>query len=325
MSIGLKVQRLSHSGVGRKAVRNGGYMSSTNNNEVIDLIRAYYEQGGHPLPNNVSEYIANYPTGYSRQVLKSKYNLTTSEVLKLLKPTYEKPLHAKERVIIECDRLGYRLLSNLQDITNRDSKVDLECIDCGYHHTTTINSLSGSRLGCPKCKSGNLSWNNRRDELCDIIHDRLDAELISDIPRNQTGYVKLKHLPCNTEYTTQLVGVVFPNSKLRATCPNCRPTDRRVVLDGITFGSQFEADCYNILKDYKPELHVKYSDHFTTNRRWVCDFKVGCYWIEVSNFKTDYKDYFSNIKSKEDLVESNGQYFFFVTSLKELIEISSLM
>lgn len=112
---------------------------------------------------------------------------------------------------------------------------------------------------------------------------------------------------------------------MRATCPNCRPTDRRVVLDGITFGSQFEADCYTVLKSHNPELHVRYSDYFNTSRRWVCDFKIGKYWIEVSNFKQDYKNYFSNIEEKQALVESNDEYFFFVRSLSELKELVALM
>lgn len=74
-----------------------------------------------------------------------------------------------------------------------------------------------------------------------------------------------------------------------------------------------------------PEVHVLYSDYFPTLRRWVCDFKIEDYWIEVSNFKQDFKNYFSNIEEKRDVVESNGGTFFFVTSLKELQELVSLM
>lgn len=185
--------------------------------------------------------------------------------------------------------------------------------------------MQGTKLGCPKCKSGNLPWHNRKVELVDICKDRLNAEIVSGIPNKQTGYVKLKHV-CGTEYETQLVGIVSPNSRLRATCPNCRTTDRRVIYDNITFGSAFEMECFIKLKHLNPEIHVKYSDYLETNRRWVCDFKAGNYWIEVSNFKIDYKNYFSNIEEKRSLVESyKDNVFFFVTSLKELEELISLM
>jgi hypothetical protein len=121
------------------------------------------------------------------------------------------------------------------------------------------------------------------------------------------------------------VGVVSPNSTLRATCPNCRPTDRRVVLEGITFGSDFESKCYLILKPKAPEIHIPYRKYLDTNRKWVCDFKVQDYWIEVSNFKQDYKGYFANIEEKRNVVESSGYTFLFVTSLKELEELVLLM
>ena len=80
-----------------------------------------------------------------------------------------------------------------------------------------------------------------------------------------------------------------------------------------------------ILKHKNPELHVPYSKYLHTTRKWVCDFKVGDYWIEVSNFKHDFKDYFSNLEEKRNIVDSNGYVFLFVNSLKELEELVSLM
>ena len=293
-------------------------------NSVLNLIKEYYTTNNYQIPNKVSDYIENYPKGFSRQVLKSKYNVTTAQIVSLLNTEYAKPLSASERVLVEAKRLGYTLLSDLDLISNNRDKVELKCSDCEYIHTTTITSLSGSKLGCPKCKSGNLPWSSRKDELIKLIHDRLDSEIVSDIPSSQTGYIRMRHI-CGTEYTSQLVGVVSPTTTLRATCPNCRPTDRRVVLDGITFGSEFESKCYLILKHKSPELHVPYSKYLNTSRKWVCDFKINSYWIEVSNFKQDYKGYFANIESKRDVVESSGEEFFFVASLKELEELVSLL
>ena len=293
-------------------------------NSVLSSIKEYYTTNNYQIPNKVSDYIENYPKGFSRQVLKSKYNTTTAEIVSLLNLEYTKPLSATERALVEAERLGYMVLSDTTTLrTNRD-KVLLKCKNCSYEHSTTITSLHGSKLGCPKCKSGNLPWSSRKEELVQLISDRLDSELISDIPSNQTGYITMRHI-CGTKYTQQLVGVVSPSCTLRATCPNCRPTDRRVVLEGITFGSEFESKCYLILKHKNPELHVPYSKYLPTTRKWVCDFKVGNYWIEVSNFKQDYKGYFANIEDKRDVVENNEYIFLFVTTLKELEELVSLM
>lgn len=293
-------------------------------NNVLDSIKEYYTSNNYKLPGKVSEYIENFPPGLSRQVLKTRYNTTTAQLVKLINSEYTKPLSAQERVIVEAERLNYTVVSDITLLTSNRCKVELECKDCKYIHITTVTSLQGSKLGCPKCKSGNLPWHKRKEELIQLITDRLDSELLSDIPDNQTGYITMRHI-CGTEYTSQLVGVVSPSCTLRATCPNCRPTDRRVVLDGITFGSEFESKCYLILKTINPELHVPYSKYLNTTRKWVCDFKVKDYWIEVSNFKQDYKGYFANIEEKRNVVENSGYTFLFVTSLKELEELISLM
>lgn len=292
---------------------------------LVETTILFYLDNDLDIPTSVVEYIKRFPPGLSRQVLKSKYNISCSDFVKLLNPNYIKPLSAKDRLIEESKRLNFTILSDTSLLSNNRDSVTIKYNECGHTHTTTISSIYGTKLGCRLCKSGNLAWKDRKEELVSIVNDTFDAELVSDIPDNQTGYVTLKHRICGSEYTTQLLGIVSPNSKLRGTCPNCRPTDRRVVLDTITFGSQFEADCFSILRKLNPELHVPYSKYFNTTRRWNCDFKIGNYWIEVSNFKTDYKNYFSNIADKQELVESNGQYFFFITSTKELEEIVSLM
>jgi Zn finger protein HypA/HybF involved in hydrogenase expression len=293
-------------------------------NNVITFIKEYYTSNNFPIPNKVSDYIENYPKGFSRQVLKTKYNTTTSQLIQFLNSEYKKPLDAASRAKVEAARLDYAIISDLSVISNNRDKITLKCKVCTHEHTTSVTSLQGTLLGCPKCKSGNLPWCKRREELVKLIKDRLDAELVSDIPDNQTGYITMKHT-CGTEFTSQLVGIVSPSSTLRATCPNCRSTDRRVVVDSITFGSEFESKCYLVLKPKHPEIHIPYSTYIHTSRKWVCDFKVGNYWIEVSNFKQDFKGYFDNIEEKRNAVETAGFIFLFVTSIKELEELVSLM
>lgn len=293
--------------------------------DIVDKVLTYYKENNLNIPTTVPEYILNYPPGFSRQVLKTKYNLTTAEFLKLLNPHYTKPLSAKERACIEATRLGYEVLSDLSLLKNNRDKLDLRCLSCGKLHTSSISSMSGSKLGCPYCKSGNLPWNKREQELRELLLAEFNSELISNIPSNQLGYITVKHVECDSEYTSQLVGFVSPNTPLRATCPNCRSTDKRVVVEGITFGSVFESECYMLLKNKNPEIHVKYSKYFDTDRHWVCDFKIDNIWIEVSNFKQDFKGYFANIEAKQAFIESNGHSFFFVQSLIELKDLVELI
>jgi hypothetical protein len=293
-------------------------MIYTIENAVLTAL-TYYKNNNLPIPINVVSYIKSYPKGLSRQVLDVKYGIKCSEFVKLLNPEYVKPLDAYSRAQTESKRLNYTLLTTKEYITNNRDTVSLLCNLCG-RVLTTVTSLSGSKLGCLKCFSGNLPWYKRAEELEKLLNTQFNACIVSEIPRNQSGYITVKHLLCGTEYSSQLLGFVSPNSRLRGTCPNCRDTDRRVTEGGHTFGSQFELECFQLLKHLNPEMHVKYSDYFNTDRRWVCDFKFGDIWVEVSNFKVDYKGYFSNIEEKELLVSSNGAHFFFLQSLKEVRE-----
>lgn len=291
---------------------------------LLTTIKAYYISKGSTLPKSVSEYIEDFPKGYSRQVLKNTYGLTCAELLSKLSDDYV--LKDPKVSLLECcTRLNYTLLTPLDNSYRSKSRVDIRCNVCGHTNNTTLDSLKLSTKGCVKCTSGNLAWSMREQELKDLLLLNFRAELVSSIPSNQTGFITVKHLECGTEYTTQLVGIVSPSTKLRGTCPNCRSSDRRVTNEqGITFGSQFELDSYNILKHLSPEVHVEYKKYLNTDRRWVCDFKIGLNWIEVSNFKQDFKGYFANIAEKETLVESSGHNFFFISSLKELEEFASI-
>lgn len=292
--------------------------------ELRKTLINYYERNNLPIPNNVTEYIRNYPKGYSRQVLLSKYGLKTSDIVHLINPQYSKANAIT--TLHEClERLNYQLVDTLPDNYSSKDRINIKCNLCGFINNTTLDSLRGSIKGCIKCTSGNLSWKNRKEELQEILLNTFNAILVSGIPDNQTGYIDIKHLECNTVYTSQLVGIVSPTTKLRGTCPQCRSSDRRVIYDGVTFGSQFELECFKVLAHLNPEVHVLYSKYIDTDRRWVCDFKINDTWIEVSNFKTDYKGYYANLQEKQDIVERNGFNFFFFNSVKELQDFSELL
>jgi DNA-directed RNA polymerase subunit RPC12/RpoP len=133
--------------------------------------------------------------------------------------------------------------------------------------------------------------------------------------------MKLKCLTCSDVYSVRASALTNPQSDKQATCPNCRDSDTRVVFDEITFGSQFERDCYKLLRHLKPKLQQLYKDEFNTNRLWTCDFVVGDCWIEVSNYtkySQGYDSYLANIEAKEVVVTNSGKRFFYLTSLREV-------
>ena len=292
--------------------------------ELQRILLDYYTSNNLKVPNNVSEYMSNHPVGYSRQAVHKKYGLKTSDIVSLINVDYKKS-DSKEALELALNRLNYSLVGPLPITYRSKDRIDITCNKCGYINNTTLDSLRGSTKGCVKCTSGNLPWNKRELELKTLLLDEFNAELVSNIPSNQTGYVDIRHLNCGTIYKSQLVGIVNPTTKLRGTCPSCRDTDRRVIHKNITFGSQFEADCFDVLEFLAPEVHVPYSKYINTTRRWVCDFKIRDTWIEVSSFKTDYKGYFSNLEDKESVVESAGFNFFFFDSVKELKEFAELL
>lgn len=292
--------------------------------ELRNVLIDYYNSNNLNIPKNVSEYISNYPAGFSRQAVQKKYGLKTSEIVALINNQYTKA-DARKALESAISRLDYSLTCAIPNTYTSKDRLDVICNKCGYINNTTLDSLRGSSKGCVKCTSGNLSWNKRKEELEALLLDEFNAELISSIPENQTGYIEIKHLNCGTVYRSQLVGIVSPNTKLRGTCPTCRDTDRRVVHKSITFGSQFEANCFDILEHFNPEMHVPYSKYINTARKWVCDFKIKDTWIEVSSFKTDYKGYFANLEDKQIAVENAGFSFFFFNSIKELKEFAELL
>jgi len=293
---------------------------------IVQKIVDYYLDNNKEIPKTVTEYIQDFPPGLSRQAVKKRFGLNCLDFLKLINPSIKPKKSTVEVLYDNLNRLNYSLVDKLNENLYRSKdRISVSCNDCKFINETTLDSLRGSLLGCPKCKSGNLSWSHRLVELDAILLDKFECNRISEVPKNHHGYLKVRHNICGTEYTSQLTGFVLPNTPRRGSCPNCRSTDTRVSYCGITFGSTFELECYKLLAKNNPELHVSYKEHFTTDRRWVCDFKIGNYWIEVSNFKLDFKNYFSNIEEKRNLVEDNDNYFFFLTSLKEVEEISSLL
>lgn len=290
--------------------------------EALKIARNYYKDD---IPKSVTEYQANYPKGLSRNVIKSKLDMTVTQFLKELNPEHIKSNEGvtTEKIQHFSTVLGFKLL-NWEGTNSNNIKVTLECIYCGRIQTKSYKSLANCVKGCIYCQAKNVPLKHNNDRISKAL-ERVDAQLISSLPDNQLGEIILKCNSCKTCYSTQLVGLVSPNSTNRATCPNCRTTDYRVTYEGITFGSEFEKNCYIKILEFNIAdilLQVKYSNLGDTKRRWTCDFLLdNCIVLEVSTFKSDYKNYKTNLEEKRRFIEMNTPYEFkFCSSIKDLEE-----
>lgn len=287
-------------------------------NELIDFTKDYYKGN---LPKTVSEYTTSYPKGLSRQVLKSRYNITAGQFLKMIGSEYKEPNKAHDLI---KSQMKLKNLSTLEDLNTKTTKckVKFTCNTCTNTFSTTYESLKLSKYGCPECAGNKQLY--LRPKFVEECADKVNA-LVIHIPSNNHQKICLQCKSCLEKYSVTLSKLTNPQTDLEGTCPNCRDSDKRVVYKGITFGSQFERECFKLLEHLKPGLQVRYNTHFNTNRKWVCDFVIDNYWVEVSNFKVDYKDYFKNIEDKKDLVESNGKKFVLLTSLKEVSDFIDMI
>lgn len=282
--------------------------------EVIIKCKEFY---GNDLPKTVSEYIANYPKGLSRQVLKKRYNLTTGEFLQVLGSSYIPLEPTKDKFLKKCIVVGLTPRGVPRTMT-KTTKVIVECQTCRDTFETYWDTLSQAEKGCRSC-AGNKQLYLREGFLTEKA-EKVNSKVVT-LPKNNKDYMKLQCNVCDTIYSVQASKLTNPQTDKQATCPNCRDSDTRVVYEEITFGSQFERECYKLLKHLTPELQVLYKETFTTDRLWTCDFVIDDYWIEVSSYTKNsqgYGSYSSNIALKEDLVNSNGKHFIYLTSLREV-------
>lgn len=282
--------------------------------DLIKVVRDYYVLRGKPLPASAMDYIEDFPKGLSRQVVKKWYDLTVSELLELINPEYEIPSKVdRARVVEVANNLKYEVL-DISGVGNaKKIKVKLKCKDCKTEHQTTYESLRGSKLGCRYCKSKNISYRDAPIRLLPHLN-RLNVELVSEIPQNQQGLVSLKHKPCGHTYEVFLVHVVHESFEPEASCPVCNTFE-----DIPEKSSEFEKECYELLKEYSSniKLQVPYSSIIPTNRKWTVDFLIDdTTFIEVSSYPTaQYPGYYSRLSEKRIAVDKypNLDFRFFNT------------
>jgi hypothetical protein len=282
--------------------------------EAVSTCLKFY---GTEVPKTVSEYIANYPKGLSRQVLKGKFDLTTGQFLKLLGSSYQEPIATKDKFIKACAERGLSIIS-IADYITKNTLVDVQCNTCKDLFSTYWGTLSLTKIGCQNCAG--CKKLSERPEFLQEKADKVNSTVLS-VPENNADKIWLKCKGCATEYSITTTHLTNPSTDKTATCPNCRDSDHRVTHEGITFGSQFERECYKLLKHLQPKIQQRYSTCFPTSRQWTCDFVIGDYWVEVTSYtknSSGFATYSKNIEDKRALVESVGKSFIYLTSLREV-------
>lgn len=284
--------------------------------EAIKIAKEYYQN--KTIPKTVTEYMGDYPSGLSRTSLKSKLGLTAGQFLEKIGSSYTKMESTGSKLSNLAKARGHRVLSDVSTIT-KSTKVSLICSE-GHEFTTYWDSYVQCKTGCKSC-SGNLELYSRVEDL-ENRAKLLNVSLVGKpTSGNQLNYLQLKCNICSEEYSCRIGRFLSPTSDKEGTCPNCRSSDTRVTYSGLTFGSQFERECFKLLEHKDPMLQVRYSDYFNTTRQWTCDFVIEDCWIEVSSFRKDsqgYDSYLKNINNKRDVVESGGKRFIYLTSLREV-------
>lgn len=284
--------------------------------EAIKLCREFY---GDSIPKTVSEYQSNFPAGLGRTAIKSKFGLTGGQFLKLIGSEYKEQEPTRSKIIKGCEERNLTILSKLPKVCTVKTEFQVFCNDCEDTFTTYWDTLCQTKKGCKSC-NGMKNWSDRIPELAERANVVGSTLVNSSGIRNQKDYVSLRCDTCSTEYSVMVVKLANPQSDNEGKCQNCLENNL-IVLDGVTFRSQFERDCYKLLKPFNPKLQVRYSIYHNTTRQWTCDFVLGNCWVEVSNYRPSsqgYENYITNIEEKRKVVEMSNKSFFFLTSLREV-------
>ena len=288
--------------------------------ELVNTLTEYYKGN---YPKTTSEYVQNYPKGFSRQVLKSKYNLNCRDLLDYLN-NQEPQKTTLQKFLEGCESRGLEVLD--KDIDSRtfvkNTKTKVRCLGCQSEFETYWDTLSQTKKGCKSCV-GMLEWAYRKNEIELLVaskgYDIL--EMPSNITLHSSEKLVLRCGKCGSAFCQKLKEIKHPRTDNGGSCPNCRDTDRRVSYQGITFGSQFERDCYKVFESLdlleNLRLQVPYKE-LNSERQWSCDFVYEDFWIEVSNFKIDYKNYLANIEEKREFISSKSKSFKFFSKVSDL-------
>lgn len=271
-------------------------------------------------PKTVTEYMQRYPPGYSRTVLKDRYGLTVSEVLKLLGTGYTKSNAAWTdiRTLELLSKLNLEYIGEKlpETITKRHTLL-VRCKICSYSRETYTDSLRNQKFGCPNC-AGCAKLSTRTKEL-DAVAEAKGVTVLA-YPSSNKEAIKLQCNTCKSEYKISAMQFWYRGEGY-GVCPVCHPThSRKFIEDGHTFPSMVELTAYRLLLRYfhNFKLQVPYKEFLYTDRRFTADFVLPCGTvIEVGGMENN-EEYHTRIEEKKALCYLNNVQFHYFYRVDEL-------
>lgn len=287
----------------------------------INLLKNYYINQNKAIPTNVKAYEADYPKGYGRTAIRTKFNLSCKQLLSILHDNPELSKDINYWVKYITDKFDISVLSVKTNIQIRKSLIEIKCNKCGFIQLTDVENLIARKTSCTVCQSGNAKIKDNPNTLLEALENK-KLTLVGKLPDNQLTKILVNCNMCETSFYVLPVKIMHPQTDNTGTCPNCRDSDRRVVYNKETFGSQIERDVFIELQKYVSDIQrqVRYSSLAKCSRRWTMDMLIGNTIIEVSNFSKDAHNdtYYSNLKDKKQWAEDNGFVFIHISKVSEV-------
>lgn len=288
--------------------------------ELLESVRSYYKDQKLEIPKTIKEYNKNFKPGFGRANLRKLYKVTGKEFMALLNedPSLYRTIdYYKELFTKKLNITVIKVNNKYSELKNY--RLTFSCNDCGFIQEASVGSLSLRVYGCTRCKSGNAKIKDNPELLLSKLQDN-NLKLVSKLPDNQLDRTTVYCNACAATFEILPVKIMHPQTDNSGTCPNCRNTDRRVVYNNIVFGSQLERDVYKELVKHFDNIECQklYKHISNCSRNWSCDFYINNSIIEVSNFKADFKNYYSNLAEKQEWAKNHKINFIYISAVSEV-------
>lgn len=296
-------------------------MQNSIDEQTIEFLKNYYILNNKPIPTTVKQYEQDFPKGYGRTTIKTKFSLSCKQLLAILNNDKSLNKDVDYWLSLILSKFDIDVINLEQASQIRKSVITYACKQCSFVQQASIESLNLRKTSCTACQSGNAKIKDNPSKLLKSL-TRLNVRLLDKLPENQLDKILVACNNCNTEFYVLPTKAMHPQTDNTGTCPNCRTSDRRVVYDNHIFGSQIERDVFIELSKYVTNIHrqVKYSSIAACTRKWIMDMYIGNTIIEVSNFSKEphNQTYYSNLEYKKQWAISNGFNFIHISKVSEV-------
>ncbi len=304
-------------------------------NEFIKYLESFYS--GTSLPRNVHEYALNYPKGYGRTAIKTKFGVPLSKVLTDINAEYTKTNDVSVSISNlndMCAKSNIKWVNPTSYINTKLPNLEFECAACTDTFVTSYASFTISKHKCPNCaKNKPLEIDVVKENIYAIAKENNctvanfgSLEEATKVNRTAIGNTFI-NINCNTCGSTFEKGLTTLYYRRKCRCPTCFPSKvYPEYYNNIQFNSKFEKECYILLAEVFADLvvHKPYKELIQTlTKRYSADFYIPSknLIIEVTAYSSTsefFKRHSDTLKIKEELAASNNINFLVFRSLPEL-------